>query len=132
MPVEDKSMIHRLLMSSAFAFACLVVPSKAENIVCPPENDIAATFDKWTPDYAGSLNEVFLSRHFLKDQEGAMIRCKRTIGSVQIMFRKKSCRIVAGAGSAEISPHPSSEDTVCSLTRLFPVTNDKACIVECR
>jgi hypothetical protein len=54
MPAGDKSMIHRPLIFSAFAFACLVVPSKAENIVCPPENDIAATFDKWTPDYAAA------------------------------------------------------------------------------
>jgi hypothetical protein len=112
--------------------ALTVTCAKAENIVCPPQNDIVANFDKWSADYSGSLNEVWLSRQFLDGQEGAIIRCSRTIGSVQIMFQKRSCRIIPGAGKVQITPFGNTEDTECSLGRPHPLTNDKACIVVCK
>jgi hypothetical protein len=80
-------MINRLLITALASFA-FAVRGHAENIVCPPQNEIADGFGKWTGDYSGSLDEVSLSRQFLGEQEGAIIRCKREIGSMQIMFQK--------------------------------------------
>jgi hypothetical protein len=132
MRVGDKAMIDRLLVLSTLAFLDFIVPANAENIVCPPQNDIVANFDKWSADYSGPLDEVWLSRQFLKDQEGAIIRCKRTIGSVQIMLQKKSCRIIPGEGKVQITPYGNAEDSVCSFARPNPLTNDKTCIVVCK
>ena len=73
-------MINRLLIT-AFASFAFTVSGHAENIVCPPQNEIADGFGKWTGDYSGSLDEVSLSRQFLGEQEGAIIRCKREINA---------------------------------------------------
>jgi hypothetical protein len=129
----DKTMIVRLLIFAAMACLAFPIRGNAENIVCPPQNEMAEGFDKWTADYSGGLDEVWLSRQFLRDQEGAVIRCKRTIGSVQIMLQRKSCRAVPGAGKAETTPYGNSEDTVCKLGRANSAgTNDKTCIIVCK
>jgi hypothetical protein len=130
MPAGDKAMLTKIVLAAFIAFT--LTCAKAENIVCPPQNDIVANFDKWSADYSGSLNEVWLSRQFLDGQEGATIRCSRTIGSVQIMFQKRSCRIIPGTGKVQITPYGNAEDTDCSLSLPHPLTNDKACIVVCK
>jgi hypothetical protein len=123
-------------MKIALLAAAILLPgaARAENIVCPPQNDIPAEFGKWSADYSGSLDEVWLTRQFLRDQEGAVVRCKRTIGSVQIMFQKKSCRIIPGVGKTEIIPSANSEeDTLCRLPRPnTSMTNDKSCVISCK
>jgi transposase len=91
-------MINRLLITGLASFA-FAVSGHAENIVCPPQNEIGDGFGKWIDDYSGSLDEVSLSRQFLGEQEGAIIRCKREIGSMQIMFQKKSCRLIPEGGA---------------------------------
>jgi hypothetical protein len=93
------------------------VPANAANIVCPPQNHIVSDFDKWSADYSRALAEVWLNRQFLKDQEGATIRCKRTLGSVQIMLREKSCRIIPGTGKVQTTPFGNAEETLCTAAR---------------
>jgi hypothetical protein len=110
---------------TALALA-VTVSASAENIVCPPQNDIVANFDKWSADYSGSLDEVSLSRQFLKDQEGAIIRCKRTMGSVQIMFQKRSCRIVPGAGKRSNNA-VSQCGGYCLQSRPFVSAHNESC-----
>jgi hypothetical protein len=121
-------MINRLLIT-AFASFAFTVSGHAENIVCPPQNEIADGFGKWTGDYSGSLDEVSLSRQFLGEQDGAIIRCKRTIGSMQIVFQKKSCR-----GAVQSTSYAKqSEETTCRLGRDNSTgTNDKTCIIVCK
>jgi hypothetical protein len=123
-------MLTKIVMVAFVAFT--LTCAKAENIVCPPQNDFVASFDKWSPEYYGTLDEVRLSRQSLTDQEVAVIRCKRTTGSVQIMFQKKSCRIIPGLGNVQITPYGNPEDTFCNFIRPNPLTNDKACIVVCK
>ena len=90
--------------------------ANAENILCPPERPMLDNFGKWTPDYGGPLEEVWLSRQFMPDKEDAVIRCKRVIGSVEIMFQKRTCRIIPGAGKSQVTPYASTEDTSCKAT----------------
>jgi hypothetical protein len=128
-----KAMINRLLIFTLASFG-FTVSGHAENIVCPSQNEIADGFGKWTGDYSGSLDEVSLSRQFLRDQEGAVIRCKRTIGSMQIMFQKKSCRLIPEGGEAHSTSYgKQSEETSCKLGRANSAgTNDKTCIIVCK
>ena len=134
MPVGDYTMIHKL---TALIIAWLVfLPSKgnAENIVCPPQYKIAEEPNKWSPDYVGLLEEVWLSRQFLKESEGAVIRCKRTIGSVEMFLLNKSCRIVSGGGKSSTTSYgTNTEDTACKMSiSMLVETNDKVCMVVCR
>jgi hypothetical protein len=131
---RGKAMINRLLITALASFA-FAVRGHAENIVCPPQNEIADGFGKWTGDYSGSLDEVSLSRQFLGEQEGAIIRCKREIGSMQIMFQKKSCRLIPEGGAAQSTSYgKQSEETICRLRRDSSSggTNDKTCIIVCK
>jgi hypothetical protein len=134
-PWVVKAMINRLLITALASFA-FTVSGHAENIVCPPQNEIADGFGKWTGDYSGSLDEVSLSRQFLGEQEeGAIIRCKREIGSMQIMFQKKSCRLIPEGGAAQSTSYgKQSEETICRLRRDSSSggTNDKTCIIVCK
>jgi hypothetical protein len=130
---EGKAVINRLLVPATLAFLAFTTRGNAENIVCPPQNDIVADFDKWSADYSGPLDEVWLFRQFLSDQEGAIIRCKRTMGSVQIMLQKKSCRIIPGAGKVESIPYGNEPVTSCSIGRPNPtLTNDETCVIVCK
>jgi hypothetical protein len=128
-----EAMINRLLIT-AFASFAFTVSGHAENIVCPPQNEIADGFGKWTGDYSGSLDEVSLSRQFLGEQEGAIIRCKRTTGSMQITFQKKSCHLIPEGGAAQSTSYgKQSEETTCRLGRGNSTgTNDKTCIIVCK
>jgi hypothetical protein len=133
MPVGGKAMINRLLITALASFT-FTVSGHAENIVCPPQNEIADGFGKWTGDYSGSLDEVSLSRQFLGEQEGAIIRCKRTTGSMQITFQKKSCHLIPEGGAAQSTSYgKQSEETTCRLGRGNSTgTNDKTCIIVCK
>jgi hypothetical protein len=122
------------LLITALASFAFTVSGHAENIVCPPQNEIADGFGKWTGDYSGSLDEVSLSRQFLGEQDGAIIRCKRTIGSMQIVFQRKSCRLIPEGGAVQSTSYgKQSEETICRLGRDNSTgTNDKTCIIVCK
>jgi hypothetical protein len=63
-PRGVKAMINRLLIT-AFASFAFTVSGHAENIVCPPQNEMADGFGKWTGDYSGSLDESRSLANFL-------------------------------------------------------------------
>src|SRR5436190_341369 len=108
-------MFIRIAILAAIASLTFAGSAKAENILCPPQDQTDERLGKWTGDYYGSLGEVSLSRQFVGDQEGAIIRCKRTIGSVHIMFQKRSCRIVPAGGKTEYTPYASMENVSCTI-----------------
>jgi hypothetical protein len=132
MPVGDNIMPMRIAVAATVASFAFTVSARAEDILCPPERPMLDTFGKWTADYNGPLEEVWLSRQFMPDKEGAVIRCKRVIGSVEIMFQKRSCRIVPAGGKTEHTPYASAEEFSCKIPRSsLTDTNNKICMIVC-
>jgi hypothetical protein len=115
------------------AFLAVPTDAAAENIVCPLQNEIGSEINKWLPDYGGLLEDVWLSRQFNGGREGAVVRCKRTIGSVQMILVNKSCRLVAAGGKSTTASFNTTEDTECKIPlALTADTNNKTCMVVCK
>jgi hypothetical protein len=127
-------MIFRYVFLAGFAFCLCSLSATAENIVCPLQNELSADINKWLPDYGGLLEDVWLSRQFNGNREGAVVRCKRTIGSVQMILVNKSCRIVSAGGESNTQSFgTATEDTLCKIPlALTADTNSKTCMVICK